>query len=338
MSGDADGPKWRLEHSSNNRSVCNQAACKRAQVKIAKGELRIGTNTLYDRDEEQRWYIAWRHWACATKQQILGLKELTSDDPTKASGFGSLSPESQEQVRLAFEAGRPADKEFKDIREDLATVAPSYVREYTDAQGYKADVSTRAAACRGTACSQKGAKVVKGELRLGILVDYDGDHANWYYKHWQCMSTYDLAQAKQCFEDDGNENTFAGIDALPVEYKQVVIDTLKIGKVIKPPELEPAEPPKSKKARDGRPKTPNATQPTVKNKDEDEDEDKGNMQVDTAKPKRTRKKRASEEMDQSEDEYVPRKTRSRQVKVEEVVPAVAKIQAMTEQMREKAAQ
>jgi hypothetical protein len=43
-------------------ATCQQAACKRAKTKIAKGELRIGTHTLFDRDEEQRWYMAWRHW------------------------------------------------------------------------------------------------------------------------------------------------------------------------------------------------------------------------------------------------------------------------------------
>jgi hypothetical protein len=74
-----EGPKWRMgellhttpdecstnysaEHASNGRSGCQQAACKRAGIKIEKGELRIGTHTLFDRDGENRWYIAWRHW------------------------------------------------------------------------------------------------------------------------------------------------------------------------------------------------------------------------------------------------------------------------------------
>lgn len=50
------------EHASTGMATRQQASCKRAGSKIAKGELRIGTNTLFDRDEEVRWYMAWRHW------------------------------------------------------------------------------------------------------------------------------------------------------------------------------------------------------------------------------------------------------------------------------------
>lgn len=242
-----------------------------------------------------------------------------------------MSPESQEQVRLAFEEGQPVDKEFKDVRDDLAAVTPRSFREYADAQGYvwnliplatvrlirfryKADVSNRSAACRGAACSQKGTKVLKGELRLGILVNYDGEHASWYYKHWQCMSAYDLGQAKQRFDDeDDADNTFDGIDALPVEYKQTVIGTLRTGKVIgEPPRTEPSVPPKPKETQARRQKGVKVGEPSIK--DEDEVEDAG--QVDTPKPKSTRKKRAREETDRDEVGYVPRKTRSRQAKME----------------------
>jgi hypothetical protein len=71
-----EGPKWRLgelfphqsscdtncnaEHASNGLAVCQQASCKRVGTKIEKGELRIGTNTFFER--ESRWYMAWRHW------------------------------------------------------------------------------------------------------------------------------------------------------------------------------------------------------------------------------------------------------------------------------------
>ncbi|KAI8930803.1 hypothetical protein NX059_011826 [Plenodomus lindquistii] len=328
MSGDPEGPKWRLEHATNNRAVCNQAACKRGQVKIAKGELRIGTNTLFDNDMEQRWYIAWRHWGCATKHQIAGMKELTGGDPSKATGFDGLSTESQEQVRLAFEAGKPVDKEFKGVREDLAVAAPRHVREYTDAQGYKADVARRSAACRGTVCSQTSAKVLKGELRLGILVDYDGDHSSWYYKHWECMSEYDLDQAKERFDNDEIDNTFDGIDTLPEEYQQVVIDTFTTGEIVKPPKPEP---PKPKKSRVKSKEDVEVAEPAIKKEDEDGNADEnengvGNTHADgdqkpadSPKPKRSRKKRVSEEMDESEAEYVPRKTRSRQFKVGDVV-------------------
>ena len=50
------------EHASSNKALCQQAACKRNAVNIETGELRIGTNTLFAKEGEQRWYIAWRHW------------------------------------------------------------------------------------------------------------------------------------------------------------------------------------------------------------------------------------------------------------------------------------
>jgi hypothetical protein len=45
-------------------------------------------------------------------------------------------------------------------------------------------VATRAAGCRGAACQDTGVKIVKGELRLGLGVPFDGEHSSWQYKHW----------------------------------------------------------------------------------------------------------------------------------------------------------
>jgi hypothetical protein len=59
LDGD-DGPKWRVEHSVSDKATCAQAACKRAGTKIAKGELRIGTQNWWD--EEQKYYRQWLHW------------------------------------------------------------------------------------------------------------------------------------------------------------------------------------------------------------------------------------------------------------------------------------
>jgi hypothetical protein len=41
-------------------ATCTRAACKREKVKIARGELRVGTHSFYE--PEGRWYMAWRHW------------------------------------------------------------------------------------------------------------------------------------------------------------------------------------------------------------------------------------------------------------------------------------
>ncbi|KAF1848830.1 zf-PARP-domain-containing protein, partial [Cucurbitaria berberidis CBS 394.84] len=227
-----------VEHASSGRAVCQQASCKRHGIKIATGELRIGTHKLFDRDGESRWYYAWRHWGCATTQQIKGLKETTNNDPTNAPGYDRISTESQEQVRLAFENGGPVDKEFKGIRGDLAKAAPRYAQEYLNADGYQVDVPTRAAACRGADCLSKGIKVTKGELRFGISVPFDGEHGSWVYKHWKCMSPYDLKSAKEHYEQD----SFGGLENIRAEYKQVVEQTFKEGKIVEPPTLQSEAP------------------------------------------------------------------------------------------------
>lgn len=110
--------------------------------------------------------------------------ETTDNDPTKAPGYQRLSAESKEQVRLAFELGAPADKEFKGIREDLVKNAQKYAKEYMDAMGYKVDVAVRATACRGGDCLANGVNIKRNELRLGILVPFGEGHSSMVYKHW----------------------------------------------------------------------------------------------------------------------------------------------------------
>ncbi|KAF3041284.1 hypothetical protein E8E12_002796 [Didymella heteroderae] len=72
-----DGPKYRI---ASGQAICQQAACKRAGTKIAKGELRVGTNTHFNRDEETRWYMAWRHWNCISKHDIDALESCNERD------------------------------------------------------------------------------------------------------------------------------------------------------------------------------------------------------------------------------------------------------------------
>ena len=73
--------------------------------------------------------------ACATGPQIKGLKAITEGDATKAPGFDRLSPEAQEQVRLTFETGKVADREFKGVDAELAKVPKRYGGEIRDATG-----------------------------------------------------------------------------------------------------------------------------------------------------------------------------------------------------------
>ncbi|KAJ4318097.1 hypothetical protein N0V94_004622 [Neodidymelliopsis sp. IMI 364377] len=301
---DDEGPKYRLGS------------------KIAKGELRIGTHTLFTNDEESRWYMAWRHWGCATKHQINGLEELTDNDPTKAPGYDRLSPESKEEVRLTFENSRINDPSFKDIRADLAGNSAKFGAEIRDAEGYKVDMPVRAAACRGSECLNKGTKVVKGELRVGFLRSFDGEHSSWVYKHWNCISNFDIRALKNCYEQD-TSNGLDGLEKISTDYKQAVLDTLNTSKLVQVTQSEePAAKPKKTRSKKAK-----------ANQEESEDE--------PPKPKRSRKKRAAAEVKASSEEepdYVPRKTRSRSTKTtEETDPAIAKIEAMAARMREDAA-
>ncbi|KAF2998242.1 hypothetical protein E8E13_005936 [Curvularia kusanoi] len=329
----SEEPKYRVEHASNRKATCNQAACKRAGSLIAKGELRIGTHTLFDRDGERRWCMAWRHWACATKHQLRGLKEVTNNDATKAPGYDRLSPESQAQLKLALEEGCIVDKTFKDIRPDLAAATATFGGEITNAIGYKIDMPTRPAGCRANECSDK---IVKGELRVGFLKPFDGDHATWVYKHWNCISKYDIKSLKACYEQEqagcpdyddegdalglGGPKGLEGLDAIPTAFKDTVVKTFEEGELVTVAKSEPEQKPKKARAK--------------KSKVEDKDS------VEIEKPKRGRKKRAIEVVEaasDSEPEYVPKKTKSRKKVDEETAdPAVCNIEALAAAMRENA--
>ncbi|KAH7412269.1 hypothetical protein DE146DRAFT_751396 [Phaeosphaeria sp. MPI-PUGE-AT-0046c] len=341
-----EGPKWRLEHAATGQAGCQQASCKRDKVKIAKGELRIGTHTLFDRDsEEPRWYMAWRHWGCATSHQIKGLIGVTEDDATKAPGYDRLSTEAQEQVRLAFENGKIVDKDFKGVNIELAKVPKRYGEEIRDATGYKVDVATRGtASCRKSDCPMGAVKIAKGELRLGISVSYDGEHESFVYKHWACISKFDLDAVQELFEED----SFDGIDTLPNEFETVVIETLETGKVVEPPkpEVPAAKPKRAKKKKvadddseigESKPRPKRKTKAAGKKKAEDDSNSEGTSET-QPRPKCKGKKRPSEELDDSsEPEYVPKKTRSRAAPVEVIDPAIARIEAMAEGLRTEAA-
>jgi hypothetical protein len=110
---------------------------------------------------------------------------------------------------------------------------------------YKVDVASRASACRGGDCLAKNVKITKGELRLGLSVPFDGEHESMVYKHWQCMSAYDLEEVIRRVSED----SFDGHDSLPTEFEETVTETLETGKVVKPPAPKIESRAKPKKAR-----------------------------------------------------------------------------------------
>ncbi|KAF2020122.1 zf-PARP-domain-containing protein [Aaosphaeria arxii CBS 175.79] len=239
----ANAPKYRFEHSPNDKAGCQQAACKRAEAKIPKGDLRIGTNTWLEGAE--KYAFLWRHWHCATYHQMRSLKELFGEKFDEIPGYSNVSDESQEQIRLSIEAGYVVDKQFTGSRPDLAKYYTPYNAEITNAVGYKVDIATRGTAgCRDPGCKDKGIKILKGELRLGIATLWDGEYEAWVYKHWKCITKYDIDGAKERFEQD----SFDGLSDLPEEHKEVVLDSFEQGKAINPPAppTPPAKKPKSK--------------------------------------------------------------------------------------------
>jgi hypothetical protein len=51
---------------------------------------------------------------------------------------------------------------------------------------------TSRAGCKVTACKEAGAKIKKGEIRLGVWVTYAGGEASWAWRHWyvNCLLSF----------------------------------------------------------------------------------------------------------------------------------------------------
>jgi hypothetical protein len=169
------------EHSISDKAGCQQAACKRAGIKIKKGELRLGISNYFEPAEEYR--TAWRHWRCVTPFQLNAMAEEWS--VTEIPGFKKLSDACKEQVRKSYSAGEVVDKEFIGLPTDPSEKQLNATEEdlkAPEAIAYKVDVATRVAMCRNPSCLESKIKIATGELRLGII--YDDKKSTWMYKHW----------------------------------------------------------------------------------------------------------------------------------------------------------
>lgn len=182
---------------------------------------------------------------------------------------------------------------------------------------------TRPATCRANECAIKTNKVVKGELRVGFLKPFDGDLSTWVYKHWNCISEFDISALKECHQQD-TMNGLDGLEIIPATSKQAVLDTIRTGELAVVAKIEPPTA-KPKKVR------------TKKAKVETDDE----ALEEAPKPKRSRKKRPVEDVDsasESEPDYVLKKSKSRSKPKEEPADsAVANIEAMAAAIRDNAA-
>ncbi|QMW31222.1 hypothetical protein G4B84_006603 [Aspergillus flavus NRRL3357] len=106
-------PNPETEQASTGRAGCQNKECKDEKVKIAKGELRLGTWV----DTERIQAFFWRHWGCVTPRIIASLNENLGDgdekDYEQLDGFEDLTPENQEKVKKALEQGHVDDDEWK---------------------------------------------------------------------------------------------------------------------------------------------------------------------------------------------------------------------------------
>jgi hypothetical protein len=111
----------------------------------------------------------------------------------------------------------------------------------------------------------------------------------------KCISQYDLTSAKECYDED----TLEGIDELPKDYRNAVLETFGTGEIVVPPMPEENTMKKAKKPR----------APRKKKADADGEEDSVN---ETATPKpNSRKKRTAAKVDTASenDEPAPKKKR-----------------------------
>ncbi|KAI5296506.1 hypothetical protein KEM52_001350 [Ascosphaera acerosa] len=106
-------PTYRVEEASTGRAGCKNKECLDGKVKIAKGELRLGS--WIEAGTFQSW--AWKHWyvGCVTPRQIASIRETLGDslDMDLLDGYEELSEENQEKVCLAIDNGHVDDDDWK---------------------------------------------------------------------------------------------------------------------------------------------------------------------------------------------------------------------------------
>ncbi|KAF1999675.1 zf-PARP-domain-containing protein, partial [Amniculicola lignicola CBS 123094] len=97
------------EISPNNRAVCKNAECKKAGVKITKGELRFATFfTINDHTS-----AAFKHWGCVTPAQVENIQTESEGNLDMIDGYDELPASEQKKVRAALAAGHVADEDWR---------------------------------------------------------------------------------------------------------------------------------------------------------------------------------------------------------------------------------
>ncbi|OQD76176.1 hypothetical protein PENDEC_c005G02547 [Penicillium decumbens] len=100
----------------SNRSGCTNKECKDEKVKIAKGELRLGS---WIENERFQGY-QWRHWGCVTPKVIENItnswkETLPSEEPDYSllDGYDELPEDVQLNIRTALTQGHVDDADWR---------------------------------------------------------------------------------------------------------------------------------------------------------------------------------------------------------------------------------
>ncbi|RAO64493.1 uncharacterized protein BHQ10_000505 [Talaromyces amestolkiae] len=105
---------YRIEESPNKRAGCKVKACKDHNIKIQKGELRLGT--WVDTERYQSW--SYRHWGCVTIKVLANILEAIEEDGEPnyemLDGFDELSAENQAKVKEAILKGELDEADITD--------------------------------------------------------------------------------------------------------------------------------------------------------------------------------------------------------------------------------
>lgn len=114
------------------QAVCKATECKKAGIKIGKGELRLGT--WVEIQGHGGWQ--WRHWGCVTGKQLENLREYLEEpgepgtyrwdffDGYDDEGVSGLvnHPDLQEKVRRVVTQGFIDPEDFNGVSETLIAV------------------------------------------------------------------------------------------------------------------------------------------------------------------------------------------------------------------------
>ena len=104
------------------------------------------------------------------------------------------------------------------------------------------------AGCKNADCKDQGVKIVKGDLRFGVLVELPGGNSSWAYRHWQahfsalrdelvmltcwcrgCVTPKQIENLKTSIEND--LDLFDGYDELPEDAQEKMRRALEQGHV-----------------------------------------------------------------------------------------------------------